>query len=744
MPKPEEVAPASDYFHTLNHWTPSASSERHRLWGCVKAFRSGFVASWSHWQHSLLSSTVSIPGRATVVGFIELRDAPLQPGTLVEPGCKMKSGVASKCGLTACPKCSHRWRLYTFEGSTAGTFIMHNRSRPLKERMSLKSAIRHAPFRHPFVSVDGTANSQCAWGEPPEGPGKTLILDPRFGHHAVRPLHVLESSGLMEEPAADELELFGELNPEADDEDRHRFVGDGMCLRYVDPVARRTASRMKQYRFAKAVRRANAAVIPLPSMYRRHTARRTAGSEEGRSTVGSGGDASSTEASTGFLGGLIKFQAVVRRALGARVARSRGGRSHYERTRRDRAIADYFISVFSDGTLRAKCCTGRCPRVALTLTPEGTSLCCYLCKQTNGRRHSTSCNRSDAEAFEDLGRAYLAQSSGTGHPASVQQAHPSRPEPDTVFAPTPTPAPTPAPPPAPTPPPTPQPTDEFGLPLAPAWLRRDLQRIRLNRAYREERARSAQPEVLAAPTPPPEADPAPAPPPPAPVAPVARSRRRPRPAPTPADPAPAPAPAPAPPTASRDPRVSERSRRQLARQHQLEFENLGRLNDVNEEEMVAQVMALTAEPEGGSGSGQPSPTPTPAPAPTPTPAPAPTPTPPDLADIRELGPVPGLALVDEVNCHGSTGLSAPEDPDQVQPCSSWGQHRELNCECPICYHLRGNYTDADWDVDTNKRARTERSSVGSGDGTCSVELNPGWLGGAIKLQAIARRSIAGQ
>ena len=54
-----------------------------------------------------------------------------------------------------------------------------------------------------------------------------------------------------------------ELNPEADDEDRHRFVGDGMCLRYVDPAARRTASRMKQYRFAKAVRKANAAVIPM-------------------------------------------------------------------------------------------------------------------------------------------------------------------------------------------------------------------------------------------------------------------------------------------------------------------------------------------------------------------------------------------------------------------------------------------------------------------------------------------------
>ena len=103
----------------------------------------------------------------------------------------------------------------------------------------------------------------------------------------------------------------------ADDEDRHRFVGGGMCLRYADPAARRTASRMKQYRFAKAVRRANAAVIPLQAMYRRRTVQRAAGFEEGRSTVGSSGDASSAEAGTGFLGGLMAFQAVVRRVRAA-------------------------------------------------------------------------------------------------------------------------------------------------------------------------------------------------------------------------------------------------------------------------------------------------------------------------------------------------------------------------------------------------------------------------------------------
>ena len=123
-----------------------------------------------------------------------------------------------------------------------------------------------------------------------------------------------------------------------------------------------------------------------------------------RSTAGSGTDMGSAEPGLGFLGGLIKFQAVTRRVLVVRDARRRGSQSHQERMRRERAIADYFTTVFSDGSLRTKCCTRRCPRVALTATPGGSSLCCYLCRQSNGRRHSTTCNRSGAEAFEALER----------------------------------------------------------------------------------------------------------------------------------------------------------------------------------------------------------------------------------------------------------------------------------------------------------------------------------------------------
>ena len=252
--------------------------------------------------------------------------------------------------------------------------------------------------------------------------------------------------------------------------------------------------------------------------------------------------------------------------------------------------------------------------------------------------------------------------------------------------------------------------------------------------------------------PPPDADPAPAPPPPAPVAPVARSRRRPRAEPALTDPAAALAPAaPAPRTATRGPRASDRVRRQQARQHQLEFEQLSRLNDVIEEEMVAQVMALTAEQEGTSGSGQPLPVPTPAPgAPTPAPAPAhapPAAPAPAAAPAAAPAPLPTPTYIFSgrhyiTNGSHTAGLSALEDPDQLVPCTWIDTTKRCICQCRICRSLRGEYTDADWEEVTDKRARTERSSVGSGDGTCSAETNPGWLGGVIKLQAMARRALA--
>jgi len=94
----------------------------------------------------------------------------------------------------------HRWRLNVFEGDTAGTFMLFNRSMPWKRKFNLTQVVKHASFRRPVVSVDGIANAQCASGEPPKGSGKTLILDPPFPDHVVRPLHVLESNLLLPHP----------------------------------------------------------------------------------------------------------------------------------------------------------------------------------------------------------------------------------------------------------------------------------------------------------------------------------------------------------------------------------------------------------------------------------------------------------------------------------------------------------------------------------------------------------------
>ena len=86
-----------------------------------------------------------------------------------------------------------------------------------------------------------------------------------------------------------------------------------MTRRFVDPVARRTVARMKQYTFACDVHRANRAVIPLQlqARFRR--------SKVARSAVGSGSSTGTALLSKGWLGAFIVLQA---RARGAK-ARAR-------------------------------------------------------------------------------------------------------------------------------------------------------------------------------------------------------------------------------------------------------------------------------------------------------------------------------------------------------------------------------------------------------------------------------------
>ena len=213
--------------------------------------------------------------RPTLVGYIDLGGpgAQLQFGSLCEMGCTVGSdGRGIKCGSAACIKCDGRWRLYRFQGGSAGTFILYNRTAPRRWRCSLEHVHTIASFRRPVSSLDGIANPQTAWGEGPEGPGKTLILDTRFKDEiVVRPLHLLESSRLLEAPDS-EIELYQKLNPNADEEELRRFIGDGMARRYVNPVARRTVRRLLEYKFALAVRRATRAVVPLQRRWRARVA----------------------------------------------------------------------------------------------------------------------------------------------------------------------------------------------------------------------------------------------------------------------------------------------------------------------------------------------------------------------------------------------------------------------------------------------------------------------------------------
>ena len=589
------------------------------------------------------------------------------------------------------------------------------------------------------------------------------------------------------------------MNVGVTDDDRRRLVGDGMARRFVDPVARRTVARIKQYKFACAVRRAHRAAIPLQARLRRRlVAPRPSGVTTRRSTVGSGSDLSSADPGLGFLGGLIKLQAVVRRALAVRVARRRGSQPHRERMRRERAIADYFTTVFSDGSLRTKCCTGRCPRVALTAIPDGSSLCCYLCQQSNGRRHSTTCNRSDAEAFEDLERIYRARQ----HPVPTPPPAPALPQanaagartrrtvrnwvdyedqyqsddssvtekdlmaralsnstnnaassPATVPTPAPAPAPAPAPSPAPvqlpttTPPPPPTPAAESTTaPVMVVASSRGASAAvtvcatpgcsRPHRYWRIDRAAFLGVRVCCSEctSDPPsslfatgnehghtrECN----------VGAEARRQGRirqsteppPAPLPTPTPPqAPTPPPTP-PPVVSSTVRSSVsnsstvRSRRAMAREHRRAYEQLGFANGVSEEEMVAQVMALTAEPEDASDGGQLPPPPVHAPAPH-TGTGSHTSTSADLAGTPAPAPTSVSAL-------------APTPAPTLEPRLYWVQNRLVPADSAAAAAVLAG---------PGKRAR---STTGAGGASGSALPSKGWLGSFIVMQARVRGATA--
>lgn len=103
----------------------------------------------------------------------------------------------------ACLICHNKWCINCFQGDSAATFHMYNRAKPARRRLDLDRIVKQSSFRRPVFSLDGIAQSQTAVGEPPEYHGKTLILDTRYDPSIVRPLHLEESSRLMETPDAE-------------------------------------------------------------------------------------------------------------------------------------------------------------------------------------------------------------------------------------------------------------------------------------------------------------------------------------------------------------------------------------------------------------------------------------------------------------------------------------------------------------------------------------------------------------
>ena len=203
--------------------------------------------------------------RPTLAGYVDLSDAPLQRGSLVELACQL--GKPQCKPGKACLICHNKWRINRFQGDSAAMFYMYNRAKPARRRLDLDHIVKHSSFLRPLYSLDGIAQSQTAVGEPPEYHGKTLILDTRYDPPVARSLHLDESSRLMENPDS-EPKTYMELNPEADLEELARFVGDGMSARFVEAVGSRTVRRIKQCKLAVAMRLVNSASTRTQALMR--------------------------------------------------------------------------------------------------------------------------------------------------------------------------------------------------------------------------------------------------------------------------------------------------------------------------------------------------------------------------------------------------------------------------------------------------------------------------------------------
>ena len=82
--------------------------------------------------------TIQREDRPALAGYMELGTAPLQRGSLVELTCDVERRPPAplQCRDPSCLICRNKWRLHHFQGDSAATFVMYNRSRPARVHLS--------------------------------------------------------------------------------------------------------------------------------------------------------------------------------------------------------------------------------------------------------------------------------------------------------------------------------------------------------------------------------------------------------------------------------------------------------------------------------------------------------------------------------------------------------------------------------------------------------------------------------
>ena len=200
------------------------------------------------------------PWEPCVVGYLECGGdgTELFWGSVVE--------VSKLAGLGGVNK----WRLYEEQSGNQWRVLPYDKSITVKGPRHVireEDIVTHFRQRRPVIGVDHPTVCNTGFGEGPEGPGKTLILDTEMGIDVVRRLSGSELWRLGEDSQAN-LELYDSVNAEVTDADRARTAGDGIARRYAEAVIKRTVGRLRAYLAAKRRRDVTVAAISVQAAWR--------------------------------------------------------------------------------------------------------------------------------------------------------------------------------------------------------------------------------------------------------------------------------------------------------------------------------------------------------------------------------------------------------------------------------------------------------------------------------------------